>query len=95
MNKKEMIKVISDETNVDKDTVNKIFDSIFNLFKNELNRGEDVIVTGFGGFRTVERKKRIGLNLSTGEQIEVSPRRVVTFRPGVPLKKYINENIEK
>lgn len=53
----------------------------FNEIANMLRVGKPVRLSGFGTFEVVEKKARMGRNLQTGEQITISPRRVVKFRP--------------
>ena len=48
--------------------------------------GEQVKLSGFGNFELRDKKERPGRNPRTGENIPVSARRVVTFRPGQKLK---------
>ena len=51
-----------------------------------LERGETVKLSSFGSFVVREKGQRIGRNPKTGEEIPISARRVVTFRPGQKLK---------
>jgi integration host factor subunit alpha len=48
--------------------------------------GEQVKLSGFGNFVLREKKERPGRNPKTGEEIPITARRVVTFRPGQKLK---------
>ena len=60
--------------------------SILDQLSNALERGERVEIRGFGSFSVNFRPARIGRNPKTGEEIPISARRVVTFRPGQKLK---------
>ena len=51
-----------------------------------LEHGRQVKLSGFGNFDLREKKQRPGRNPKTGEEIPISARRVVTFRPGQKLK---------
>jgi integration host factor subunit alpha len=51
-----------------------------------LEEGGQVKLSGFGNFDLREKKQRPGRNPKTGEEIPISARRVVTFRPGQKLK---------
>jgi len=51
-----------------------------------LEKGEQVKLSGFGNFELREKRQRPGRNPKTGEEIPISARRVVTFRPGQKLK---------
>ena len=66
--------------------VEMVFDSI----KNVLERGEKVKISGFGNFVVRRKKERVGRNPQTGEQIKISARHVLTFRPSQVLKAILN-----
>lgn len=72
-----------------KDMVEAFFEEI----KQALERGEQVKISGFGNFDLREKNQRPGRNPKTGEDIPISARRVVTFRPGQKLKARV-ENVE-
>jgi integration host factor subunit alpha len=63
-----------------------LIDSAFEEIRMALERGEEVKLSGFGVFALVDKKKRPGRNPKTGEEIPITARRVVTFRPGQKLK---------
>ena len=65
-----------------KDMVEMFFESI----RLALENGQQVKLSGFGNFDLREKKQRPGRNPKTGEEIPISARRVVTFRPGQKLK---------
>ena len=58
--------------------------------KDVLTRGEKIKVSGFGNFVVREKKERVGRNPQTGEQIAISARRVLNFRPSQVLKSVLN-----
>jgi integration host factor subunit alpha len=58
----------------------------FEKIRLALENGEQVKLSGFGNFDLREKKQRPGRNPKTGEEIPISARRVVTFRPGQKLK---------
>ena len=65
-----------------KDLVEDFFEKV----RETLEEGEQVKLSGFGNFELREKKSRPGRNPKTGEDIPISARRVVTFRPGQKLK---------
>jgi integration host factor subunit alpha len=69
----------------------QIVETLFELMKGSLERGEDVLVTGFGKFSVREKQQRIGRNPQSGEPLLVSPRRVVTFKCSGSLKGKMNQ----
>ena len=64
---------------------------VFDVVKSTLGAGEDIKIAGFGNFEVKEKAARRGRNPQTGEIIEISPRRVLTFKPSQVLKKSLNE----
>ena len=68
----------------------EIVESVFNQIKETLERGEKIKISGFGNFIVREKKARIGRNPQTGEEITISARRVLTFKPSQVLKDALN-----
>jgi len=58
--------------------------------KRSLESGEDVMISGFGKFCVKEKKERRGRNPSTGEDMVLEPRKVVTFKCSGNLRDRIN-----
>ncbi|MBF0218582.1 MAG: integration host factor subunit alpha [Gammaproteobacteria bacterium] len=71
-----------------KELVALFFDEIGNV----LESGEAVRLSGFGNFELRDKRGRPGRNPKTGEDIPISPRRVVTFKPGQKLRSRVEEN---
>jgi integration host factor subunit alpha len=67
-----------------------IVDMLFEAVKETLSRGEPVKISGFGNFVVREKKARVGRNPQTGRDIEISARRVLTFKPSQVLKDQLN-----
>ena len=65
-------------------------ETILELIKSTLASGEDVLISGFGKFCVKDKKERKGRNPSTGEDMILAPRRVVTFRCSRKLRAKIN-----
>ncbi len=64
----------------------ELVDSFFEEIRQTLERGEDVKLSGFGVFHLREKNARPGRNPKTGEEHQISARRVVTFAAGGKLK---------
>jgi len=72
-----------------KETV-EIVETVFDIAKNTLEKGEKIKISGFGNFIVRDKKARAGRNPQTGKEITISARRVLTFKPSVLLKKALN-----
>ncbi len=68
-----------------------VVDTLFNAIKEALQHGDEVELRGFGSFRLRERKQRLSRNPRTGEPVVVPPKRVPFFRPGIALRRRLNE----
>ena len=91
MKKSEMISVIAEKTGVSKSEVEKVFNATFDMFKEELAKGEKVSVAGFGTFKISERAAREGRNPLTGEKLQIAASKSVSFKAGTELKKVVNK----
>jgi integration host factor subunit alpha len=67
----------------------EVVEMILELMKESLERGEKIKISGFGNFEVREKKPRKGRNPQTGEEIIISERRVITFRPSELLKEQL------
>lgn len=68
----------------------QIIETLFELMKQSLVDGEDVLISGFGKFNVREKHQRMGRNPQSGEPVMLPPRRVVTFKCSGILKEKIN-----
>lgn len=62
----------------------------FEIFKDELAKGEKVSVAGFGIFKITERKARDGRNPLTGKKIKIKASKSVNFKLSTAIKDKIN-----
>jgi integration host factor subunit alpha len=68
---------------------------VFDLIKDTLENGEKIKIAGFGNFVVKDKSTRRGRNPQTGEEIKISSRRILTFKPSQVLKASINhEDVE-
>src|SRR5208283_4035378 len=68
----------------------QVIDTLFELIKQSLQNGEDVLISGFGRFSVKEKYQRRGRNPQTGESMMLSPRKVVTFKCSDVLRAAMN-----
>ena len=67
-----------------------IVESLLEIIKNSLERGEDVLISGFGKFCVKKKGKRRGRNPATGSDLILRERKVVTFKCSGKLRDKIN-----
>jgi integration host factor subunit alpha len=86
LTKAQMADRLFDELGLNKREAKEIVEMFFDEIRRSLERNEQVKLSGYGNFELREKKERPGRNPKTGEEIPISARRVVTFRPGQKLK---------
>ncbi|MFQ5580331.1 MAG: integration host factor subunit alpha [Nitrospiria bacterium] len=90
MRKADIANEVFEKVGISKKESADMLEVILNLVKEVLRKGETVKIAGFGNFVIRHKKARKGRNPKTGEEIGISPRKVVTFRPSQVFKKYVN-----
>jgi integration host factor subunit alpha len=64
----------------------QLVETVLDEMSDALVRGEQVKISSFGTFSVRDKTARIGRNPKTGEEVPISPRRVLTFRPSHLMK---------
>ena len=70
--------------------VTKIVETVFDIIKETLQREDKILVSGFGNFVIRNKRARRGRNPQTGGDIEITSRRILTFKPSAVLKASLN-----
>ena len=86
LTKSEMAERLYEELGLNKREAKEIVELFFEEIRACLEGNEQVKLSGFGNFDLRDKSQRPGRNPKTGEEIPISARRVVTFRPGQKLK---------
>jgi len=86
LTKAEIAERLFDELGLNKREAKEMVEIFFEKIRGALEEGAQVKLSGFGNFDLREKKQRPGRNPKTGQEIPISARRVVTFRPGQKLK---------
>ncbi len=68
----------------------KIVEAVFDIIKETLQREDKILISGFGNFVIRKKRARRGRNPKTGGDIEIAPRRILTFKPSTVLKDSLN-----
>lgn len=89
LTKAEMAEWLFQELGLNKREAKEFVDAFFESIRTCLEQGEQVKLSGFGNFDLRDKSERPGRNPKTGEEIPISARRVVTFRPGQKLKSRV------
>lgn len=86
LTKSEMAEKLFEELGLNKREAREIVELFFEEIRMCLESNEQVKLSGFGNFDLRDKNQRPGRNPKTGEEIPISARRVVTFRPGQKLR---------
>jgi len=86
LTKADMAEKLFEELGLNKREAKELVELFFEEIRGALEAGQQVKLSGFGNFDLRDKNERPGRNPKTGEEIPISARRVVTFRPGQKLK---------
>ncbi|MFU8822411.1 MAG: integration host factor subunit alpha [Gammaproteobacteria bacterium] len=86
LTKAEMAEALFQDMGLNKREARELVEMFFEELRAALANGEQVKLSGFGNFDLRDKNRRPGRNPKTGEEIPITARRVVTFRPGQKLK---------
>lgn len=86
MTKRELVVLVANRLGMTQSDVSRIIEGAFETIVKSLSDGHRWELRGFGVFEVKSRAPRFGRNPRTGEQVPVSARRVVIFRPGKDMK---------
>jgi integration host factor subunit alpha len=90
MTKADLVEKVYLKTGFSKKESSDIVEMVFDLMKTTLEKGEKIKLAGFGNFVVKQKATRRGRNPQTGEEIEISSRNILTFKPSQVLKAAIN-----
>lgn len=92
MTKADLIDAIYERVGFSKKESARIVETVFDIMKECLEKGEKIKISGFGNFVVRDKRARIGRNPQTGEEIKITARRVLTFKPSQVLRSALKEN---
>ena len=82
-----------EELGLDRREAKSLVELFFEEIKDSLEQGKAVKISGFGKFELRDKTSRPGRNPKTGEEVSITARRVVTFRPGIKLKTRVDTSV--
>ncbi len=93
MTKADMVKIICEKMGWALKESTEIVEQVFDIMKETLEGGEKIKISGFGNFNVRTKRPRKGRNPKTGEEVVISGRKVVTFKPNLVMRKALNQEI--
>jgi len=88
--KSEIIDLLYEKTGLTRKECVSSVEATIDIIKEELGKGNDIKISGFGKWTVNSKKERKGRNPQTGEAITIGARKVVTFKPSNILKDTLN-----
>jgi DNA-binding protein HU-beta len=94
--KLDIINRLADETGIPKLKAEQAVEALFNSMKDALSRGDRIELRGFGVFIVKPRKRGVGRNPRTGEEVAIPSGKTIRFKPGKELQDHGDDgNIEE
>ena len=90
MTKADLVEAIHEKVGLSKKESADIVELVFDTMKETLASTDKIKISGFGNFEVRNKRSRVGRNPQTGDVIEISARRVLTFKPSQVLKQALN-----
>ena len=90
--KADLANTLFEQLGLNKREAKEFVELFFEKIRESLESGESVKLSGFGGFSVRDKKSRPGRNPKTGEEVPVTPRRVVTYTASQKVKDRIAKN---
>jgi nucleoid DNA-binding protein len=84
--KLDIVNRIAERTGVPKQKAEQAVEALFNSMKDALARGERIELRGFGVFIVKPRKRGVGRNPRTGEEVAIPVGKTIRFKPGKELQ---------
>ncbi len=91
MTKADIVDLVHERTGFSKKEASEAVEMILEIIKEKLAVGEKIKISGFGNFNIRQKEIRKGRNPKTGEEMQISARRVLSFKPSQKLKEHVNK----
>ena len=92
MTKADLVEIVFEKVGLSKKEAQDIIEIIFDTIKQSFAEGESVKIPGFGTFNVRKKNARRGRNPQTGQELEITPRRVLTFKASNQMKAAIEQS---
>lgn len=94
MTKADIVEALYEKVGFSKKEAADLVELVFDSLKLTLAQGQKIKISGFGNFIVREKHSRVGRNPQTGQSIEITARRVLTFRPSQVLRAEVNSSLQ-
>lgn len=90
MTKAVLVSRISERTGIEKVAITVAIESLMETIKENMAKGENIYLRGFGTYEIIERKEKVGRNIGKGTSVVVPAHKIPRFKPGKEFKGMIN-----
>ena len=90
MTKAEIIEIVAKKAHLTKKAARESIDAFLDETIRQINKGEKVVLSGFGTFKVRSKNSRIGRNPKTGVEAKITARKVVTYHVSDKIKFKLN-----
>ena len=87
----DLVEALASRTNMQRADANRLLTRMLDMVQDALVECDTVKLSRFGNFNVRTKRQRIGRNPKTGEEVPITPRRVVTFRPSQMLRDFVEK----
>ncbi len=87
----DLVEALARRADMQRADANRLLTRMLEMIEDELVAGNTVKLSRFGNFNVRAKRQRIGRNPKTGEEVPITPRRVVTFRPSQMLREFVEK----
>ncbi|MDI6752750.1 MAG: HU family DNA-binding protein [bacterium] len=91
MQKANIVAEIAERIDISQKDIKEVIETFFLEIGNSLAKGKKIELRGFGVFKPILRKEKIGRNPKTGELITIPKKMAVIFKPGKELKEKVED----
>jgi integration host factor subunit alpha len=87
----DLVEALARRANLQRADANRLLTRMLEMMQDALVDGDTVKLSRFGNFNVRAKRQRIGRNPKTGEEVPITPRRVVTFRPSQMMRDFVEK----
>ncbi len=95
MTKADIVEKIYEKVGFSKKESAELVETVFDIMKGTLESGDKIKIAGFGNFVVKDKANRRGRNPQTGDEIIITARKILTFKPSQVLKASLNKHIKE
>jgi integration host factor subunit alpha len=93
--KNDLVESLCRELDFSKKEVQELVETLFEMIKDGMAKGNSIKLPGFGNFNIVSKNARVGRNPKTGEKVEITARQVISFKASSILKDRVQKGYKK